>query len=123
LVKFDHMMLPVSDCFLSRDWYVQNLGFKVEFENAAAGVVAIQDDNSFTIFLQTSKQTLAGAKCALTLQVKHVDQTHQELVGKGIAFVHPPQKVFWGYGTELADPDGYPVRLWDEVSMLEKGSV
>jgi hypothetical protein len=26
----------------------------------------------------------------------------------------------WGYGVELVDPDGYLVRLWDEVSMREK---
>jgi hypothetical protein len=32
-----------------------------------------------------------------------------------------PQKLFWGYGAELTDPDGYLVRLWDEQSMKEKG--
>jgi hypothetical protein len=30
-------------------------------------------------------------------------------------------KVFWGYGAELCDPDGYRFRLWDEKSMKEKG--
>jgi len=29
--------------------------------------------------------------------------------------------VFWGYGAELLDPDGYRIHLWDEVSMREKG--
>ena len=33
---------------------------------------------------------------------------------------HGPQKNFWGYGPELADPDGYIVRLWDERTMREK---
>jgi hypothetical protein len=32
-----------------------------------------------------------------------------------------PQKLFWGYGAELRDPDGYLIRLWDELSMHEKG--
>jgi hypothetical protein len=31
-----------------------------------------------------------------------------------------PQKNFWGYGAELADSDGYLVRLWDERTMREK---
>jgi hypothetical protein len=29
-------------------------------------------------------------------------------------------KVFWGYGAELCDPDGYRLRLWDAKSMAEK---
>ena len=29
-------------------------------------------------------------------------------------------KVFWGYGAELCDPDGYRLRLRDEKSMREK---
>ena len=39
---------------------------------------------------------------------------------RGIVFGHGPQKNFWGYGAELADPDGYLIRLWDEKSMKEK---
>jgi catechol 2,3-dioxygenase-like lactoylglutathione lyase family enzyme len=122
LAKFDHMTLPVSDCLVSRDWYVHNLGFKVEFENIGTGTVAIQDDNDFTIFLQKSIEPLVGEKCSLTIQVKDVDLTHRILAEKGVRFSHPPKRHFWGYGAELADPDGYVIRLWDEVSMREKGS-
>jgi catechol 2,3-dioxygenase-like lactoylglutathione lyase family enzyme len=121
-VKFDHMTLPVSDFHASRDWYVKNLGFKVEFEIAAARTVAIQDDNGFTIFLQETKESLANEKCALTMQVKNVDEVYRELSEKAVKVVHAPQKLFWGYGAELVDPDGYLVRLWDEVTMREKGS-
>jgi catechol 2,3-dioxygenase-like lactoylglutathione lyase family enzyme len=121
-MKFDHMTLPVSDPGRSRDWYLQNLGFKLEFENLAAGFAAIQDDNDFTIFLQNATARLAGEKCSLTIQVKDVDQTHRQLAEQGVQFLHPPKRHFWGYGAELADPDGYVIRLWDEVSMREKGS-
>ena len=37
-----------------------------------------------------------------------------------LLFAHGPEKNFWGYGAELADPDGYLVRLWDEHTMREK---
>lgn len=121
-MKFDHIMLPVSDCQASRDWYVKNLGFTIEFEIAAARTVAIQDDNGFTIFLQETKESLANEKCALTMQVKDVDEVHRALSEKSVKFLSAPQRLFWGYGAELADPDGYVVRLWDEVSMREKGS-
>jgi catechol 2,3-dioxygenase-like lactoylglutathione lyase family enzyme len=121
-VKFDHMTLPVSDCLASRDWYVKNLGFKVEFENIEKGTVAIQDDDGFTIFLQKTAGKVADEKCSLTIQVKDVDQIYQQLVEAKVRFLHPPKRHFWGYGAELADPEGYVVRLWDEVSMREKGN-
>ena len=47
---------------------------------------------------------------------------YRELAARGIGFTHVPQKLFWGYGAELLDPDGYRIRLWDETSMQEKGS-
>jgi catechol 2,3-dioxygenase-like lactoylglutathione lyase family enzyme len=123
LVKFDHIMLPVADCLASRDWYVKHLGFKVEFESIATGTVAVQDDAGFTIFLQKTTAKLVEEKCALTFQVEDVDSVHRRLTEMNVKFLHSPQRLFWGYGAELADPDGYLVRLWDEVSMREKGSV
>jgi hypothetical protein len=58
--------------------------------------------------------------CALWFQVANVDATFDEWSGRGIPFAHAPRKSYWGYGAELVDPDGYLVRLWDEVSMREK---
>jgi catechol 2,3-dioxygenase-like lactoylglutathione lyase family enzyme len=121
-VKFDHMMLPVSDCAASRDWYVKHLGFKVEFESIGTGTIAIQDDDGFTIFLQKTAKPLVNEKCALTIQVEDVDSVCQRLAEKGLKFLELPKRLFWGYGAEIADPDGYVIRLWDEVSMREKGS-
>jgi len=113
------MALPVGDPKASRDWYVKNFGFAIEFENP--GVIAIKDDADFTIFLYKAAAPLAGAKVTLTLQVKDVEQKHRELVAAHVKFDKPPGKYFWGYGAELYDPDGYLLNLWDEVSMREKG--
>ena len=115
MVKFDHMALPVSNVAKSRDWYVKNLDFKVEFENR--GITAIQDSAGFTIFLVKTAKSLAGEKVTLTIQVKSVDRKHKKLAGMGVKFVNPPQNLFWGYGAELRDPDGYLINLWDKVSM------
>ena len=46
---------------------------------------------------------------------------HRELAARGVEFEKAPQKLFWGYGAELHDPDGYLVYLRDEKSMREKG--
>ena len=112
---FDHMALPVTNVAKSRDWYVKNLDFKIEFENA--GITAIQDSAGFTIFLVKTLKRLAGEKVTLTIQVKSVDRKHKELASAGIKFVNCPQNLFWGYGAELRDPDGYMINLWDQISM------
>jgi uncharacterized glyoxalase superfamily protein PhnB len=58
---------------------------------------------------------------ALTVQVADVDAKAAELAAAGVAFEHMPQKLFWGYGAELLDPNGYVLRLWDAASMKAKG--
>jgi predicted enzyme related to lactoylglutathione lyase len=113
------MRMPVSDPKASRDWYIRNFGFAIEFESEY--VIAIKDDADFTIFLYPLRGALAGAKCCLVMQVDDVEAKHRELAARGIEFHQPPGKYFWGYGAELFDPDGYLLNLWDEVSMREKG--
>ena len=67
-----------------------------------------------------SAQTIGGSPIKMHLQVADVDATFAECRARGIEFVHAPRNSFWGYGAELADPDGYLVRLWDERSMKAK---
>lgn len=119
-MKFDHLNIPVSNLARSRDWYISTLGLKVEFEVPDRRAVALQDSEGFALFLQ---EVASGARpngTALWFQVDDVDAVHAEWSARGVAFAHGPQKSFWGYGAELADPDGYLVRLWDVRTMREK---
>jgi catechol 2,3-dioxygenase-like lactoylglutathione lyase family enzyme len=117
MAKLSHMVLPVTDIGKSRDWYVNNLDFKLEFERE--GVTAIKDEVDLTIFLQKTANALAGEKITLTIQVKDVDRKHQELASRGVNFSSAPKLQFWGYGAEVLDPDGYVNHLWDEATMLK----
>lgn len=117
MMKFDHLNLPVSNLDQSRDWYISTLGLEVEFEVADRRTVALQDGEGFAIFLQESKAAVVTGGTALWFQVEDVDAVHAEWARRGVTFAHGPQKVFWGYGAELHDPDGYIVRLWDVQSM------
>jgi catechol 2,3-dioxygenase-like lactoylglutathione lyase family enzyme len=121
MLKFDHLTLPVADWTRSRDWYVQHLGMRVEFEIPERRAAALQDEHDFTIFLQQSDGAVQPAGVALYFQVSDVEATYKHLSAVGIPFAHPPQRVYWGYGAELADPDGYLVPFWDERTMKEKG--
>lgn len=122
MIKLDHVSIVVTDFKRSRDWYTKNFGFKVEFEVPGRNTVALQDDAGLTLFLAESPGiALNPASCVLTFQVDDVEAKHRDLSRAGVSFEKPPQKLFWGYGAELRDPDGYLIYLWDERTMREKG--
>lgn len=120
MVRLDHMSLPVRDWQASRDWYRDNLGFEVEFEIPERKTAAMRDSADLTIFLYED-EVIACPGISFTIRVDDVEAKHRELTVRNIAFTHPPMKVFWGYGAELLDPNGYRLQLWDEKSMKEKG--
>jgi catechol 2,3-dioxygenase-like lactoylglutathione lyase family enzyme len=120
MIKFDHLRLPVTDWARSRDWYMRVLGLDVEFEVPDRQTVALQDTDGFTIFLQEVPPPVVPNQCALWFRVANVDSTFADWSSRGVEFTHGPRKSYWGYGAELADPDGYLIRLWDEHSMKEK---
>jgi catechol 2,3-dioxygenase-like lactoylglutathione lyase family enzyme len=120
MMKFDHLAMPVSDVARSRAWYVDTLGLKIEFEVPDRRTVALQDTDGFTIFLAQAAAPVQPTGYALYFQVHDVDATFAAVAGRGVEFSHPPGKTYWGYGTELKDPDGHLIRLWDERSMKEK---
>jgi predicted enzyme related to lactoylglutathione lyase len=120
MARLDHLQLPVKDWRAARDWWRSNLGFAVEFEIPERNTVALKDDADLAVFFSEGTPVV-GADLSFTIQVEDVEATFRALDAKGITFVHPPQKVFWGYGAELLDPNGYRLRLWDPASMKAKG--
>ena len=79
MIKFDHMSLPVSNPEASRDWYVTNLGFRVEFEIPERRTYALVDDADFTIFVYPATGALGESRPAFTLQVDDVDAKTRSL--------------------------------------------
>jgi predicted enzyme related to lactoylglutathione lyase len=122
MAKFDHLTLPVANWVRSRQWYVQYIGLKMEFEASEQRTVALQDSAGFTIFFEEMKLGAPPAGVALYFSVTDVEATYGELSAAGLAISHAPARVFWGYGMELRDPDGYLVRLWDERTMKERSA-
>jgi catechol 2,3-dioxygenase-like lactoylglutathione lyase family enzyme len=123
MIKLDHLTIAVSDCDKSREWYTKTLGLKLEFEIPERRTAAVQDEFDFTLFLAETPGGPGRPSCVLTFQVADVEAHYKTLSAAGVTFVHPPQKTFWGYGSELKDPDGYRIWLWDEKTMREKGEI
>lgn len=118
----DHLTIFVRDANRSRDWYARALGLKVEFEVASPRAIALQDSGGFGLFVEQRPAGDCTPSCVITFRVEDVDALASSLLTAGVELTARPQKLFWGYGAELQDPDGYLVRLWDETSMQEKGA-
>jgi predicted enzyme related to lactoylglutathione lyase len=117
VIRLDHLTLRVSNYIRSRDWYVHNFGLHVEFENVHAGFGGLEDDGAVELILVQQAVPAGTRDCSLTFQCDDVHAKYTELRSHGIAFVHEPKAVPWGFGAELLDPDGYRVMLWDKHTM------
>ena len=116
--KLNHLLINVRDAKKSRDWYVENLGLKVEFEARENGFVALEDDWGMALLISKGK-TAKGAASGFVVhfEVEDVDARYRALKGKRVKFVHPSKQTIWGYGPELRDLDGYVIRLFDHRSV------
>ena len=121
MAKLNHVSLRVRDWKVSRDWYVAYIGLVVEFEIPERKTAALQDAAGITLFVAETTDAHIEPSCGLFFEVDDVEEMYRRLVAGGLTFLSAPQKLFWGYGAELADPDGYRIGLWDERTMKEKG--
>jgi catechol 2,3-dioxygenase-like lactoylglutathione lyase family enzyme len=118
--KLNHLLIVVRDAMKTRDWYVKNLGLKVEFQVLAQGFVALEDDWGMALLISEGKtQQGAASGFIVHFEVEDVDARYRAMKAKGVKFVHPPKQTVWGYGPELKDPDGYVVRLFDHRSVTK----
>jgi catechol 2,3-dioxygenase-like lactoylglutathione lyase family enzyme len=121
MLRLDHIGLAVRDWRASRDWWRDRLGFEVEFEDEGGAMAAVRDESDLTVFLYQDDPVVIPPRFSVAIQVDDVEAIHRDLSDAGIEFEHPPAKVFWGYGAELLDPNGYRIRLWNPASMQAKG--
>jgi predicted enzyme related to lactoylglutathione lyase len=117
MVHLDHLTIFVGDRRLAARWYVDNLGFAVEFETPDGLTTAVRDDRDFTIFLTSRAGNDHEPRCVLYFEVPDVDSAYERLAANGVEIVHGPQDSGWGYGPELRDLDGHLIRLWDARSV------
>jgi len=116
------LALPVAQVDRSRDWYMRHLHLELEFEIPQHKTVALKDDGNLTLFLYERPNAQGSTSCTLTFKVPDVEAKYRGLSANGVVFEKSPQKLAWGYGAELRDPDGYLIYIWDEKSMREKGT-
>jgi catechol 2,3-dioxygenase-like lactoylglutathione lyase family enzyme len=118
--KLNHLQITVRDAVRSRDWYVKNIGLKVEFEVPQQGFVALEDDSGMALLINQGKPAKgASSGFAIYFEVEDVDARYQTLKSDRVKIVHEPKRMVWGYCPELRDRDGYTVRLFDFRSITK----
>jgi predicted enzyme related to lactoylglutathione lyase len=119
-MRLNHLTLTVRNLPHSRNWYVAQLGLKVEFEVSEIKFAALEDDSGFGLLLQEGD--ISGdpaANLTLYFQADNVDDFYHRLQQSGAQFDHPPQQNVWGYGPQLKDPNGYVLRIFDQRSVTK----
>jgi catechol 2,3-dioxygenase-like lactoylglutathione lyase family enzyme len=90
MIRLDHLTIGVSDYAASRDWYVDNFGLRVEFENQNVGFGGLEDDGAVELILVQQEMAARQRDCTLTFQCDSVHAKFQELADRGNTFVHEP---------------------------------
>jgi catechol 2,3-dioxygenase-like lactoylglutathione lyase family enzyme len=127
-VKFDSIVLMVSDLGRSVEFYHDKLGMPVRYNGEGfvtldAGVVPFQLEalNEAAKILGAEAVLAdreAGHRLALTARVEDVDAAYREFRDKGVRFIKAPTDMSWGHrNADFVDPDG---NIWVLYKPLEK---
>ncbi len=98
-------ILPVADLARSVDYYVNALGFKLDFHESIASV----SRGRCALFLVEGDQGNPGAW--VWIGVHDVDAIHREYVTAGAKIRQPPTNFAWAYEMQVEDLDGNVLRI------------
>ena len=102
-------ILRVQDIEASRRYYIQTLGFSVDWD--AGAMISVSRDGK-SIMLCEGEQGQPGTW--LWIGVEDADVFHAEFSAKGARIRNPPQNFSWAYEFAVEDPDGHVLRVGSE---------
>ncbi|MGD0028882.1 MAG: VOC family protein [Candidatus Bathyarchaeia archaeon] len=97
--------VKVTDIKKAISFYRDVLGLKIKNEWSNYIIFDLTGTTVFAIMLGGKKGRKEGAP-NIYLAVENVDEEYDRLKAKGVNFVEPPKKQYWGgYAAMFADPD------------------
>lgn len=102
-------ILRVRNVEASRRYYVETLGFALEWD--ADSMIAVSRDRK-SIMLCEGAQGQPGTW--LWIGVEDADAFFAEFLAKGAHIRSPPQNFSWAYEFQVEDPDGHVLRFGAE---------
>ena len=102
-------ILRVENLAASRAYYLQALGFSVDWETD--GMLSISRDGK-SIMLCEGEQGVSGVW--LWIGVDDADAFFAEFSARSARIKSPPQNFSWAYEFAIEDPDGHVLRFGSE---------
>jgi catechol 2,3-dioxygenase-like lactoylglutathione lyase family enzyme len=99
-------ILRVENLEASRRYYIQTLGFSLDWDTD--GAISVSRDRK-SIMLCEGEQGQPGTW--LWIGVEDADAFYAEFLAKGAHIRSPPRNFSWAYEFEVADPDGHVLRI------------
>jgi predicted enzyme related to lactoylglutathione lyase len=103
--RVNWLEIKVTDIKNATSFYCDVLGLKIKNEWSNYVIFDLAGTATLAIMLGGKKARKEGAP-NIYLAVENVDEEYEKLKTKGVNFVEPPKKQYWGgYATLFADPD------------------
>lgn len=112
MIEFEGVtpILPVRDLEASVAYYVNVLGFKVDWQDP--GIIASVGRDRCHLFLVEGDQGHPGTW--VWIGVSDAGALHEDYVARGATIRHPPTNFSWAYELQVEDPDGNVLRFASE---------
>ncbi len=105
-------ILRVTSLLASLRYYVEVLGFRLDWGDEDGSEMASVSRNGHAIMLCQGSQGHAGTW--IWIGVEDVDPLFVEYQSKGARVFQPPTNRPWAYEMQLLDPDGHVLRFGSE---------
>jgi lactoylglutathione lyase len=103
--RVNWLEIKVTDIKKAIGFYRDILGLKIKNEWSNYVIFDLAGTLTLAIMLGGKKGRKEGAP-NVYLAVENVDEEYEKLKAKGVTFVEPPKKQYWGgYAALFADPD------------------
>jgi predicted enzyme related to lactoylglutathione lyase len=103
--RVNWLEIKVTDIEQAVSFYRDALGLKIKSEWSNYVVFDLAGTVTLALMLGGKKERREGAP-NIYLAVENVDEEYERLKTKGVDFVEPPKKQYWGgYAALFADPD------------------
>lgn len=118
------LTLTSSNLAVSRDWYVELLGLRVEFDSDWFVQLQDEDEPGLELGILDRDHAVAPASSRggpgggyLTVVVDDVDQVHERARAADVRVLEAPRDLFYGQRRMLVeDPDGWVVDISSECA-------
>jgi predicted enzyme related to lactoylglutathione lyase len=111
ITRLKFMGIPVRDQAAQLKFYTEKLGFQILTDQALGEQRWIElkiprAETSIVLFTPPGHEDRVGTFVNCSLACDNVQQTYEQLIGRGVEFVQPPTEQPWGTYAMFKDADG-----------------